>query len=138
MTTLFEKIIAGDIPSVQVYEDAHVIAILDIAPLAEGHTLVIPKKPAQLLHELPFTDATHVFAVVRKLTKALPESLSCDAVTVLLRDGEAAGQEVPHLHVHLIPRTENDSLGPGFGGTGQQVSEDTREAVAEKIRSALD
>ncbi len=137
MTTVFEKIIAGDIPAVRVYEDEHVIAILDIAPVTEGHTLVIPKNPVALLSDLPFTDSTHVFSVVRKLTKALREALSCDAVTVLLRDGPAAGQEVPHLHVHLIPRYENDSLGPGFGGAGEQSSTEEREVVAEKIRATL-
>ncbi len=135
--TLFTKIIEGDIPAVRVYEDEHVIAILDIAPIRPGHTLVIPKNPCQTLAELPFTDATHVFSVVRKLTAALKESLDADAVTVLLRDGEAAGQEVPHLHVHLIPRNEGDGLGPGFGGSGEQASQETRESVAEKIRAAL-
>ena len=137
MATLFEKIIEGEIPAVHVYEDEHTIAFLDIAPIRPGHTLVVPKNPSQTLAELPFTDATHVFSVVRKLTTALRQGLGCDAVTVLLRDGKAAGQEVPHLHVHLIPRTEGDGLGPGFGGTGTKTSQQERETVADKIRKAL-
>lgn len=137
MESIFTKIIRGDIPAVTVYEDEHVIAFLDLHPVRPGHTLVVPKNQCATLAELPFTDATHVWSIVRKLTLALREGLGCHAVTVLLRDGEAAGQEVAHLHVHLIPRDDNDGLGPGFPG-GKQASADEREAVAKRIKTALD
>lgn len=134
---VFCRIIAGEIPATRVYEDEHVVAILDIFPTAEGHTLVIPKRHEALLPDLPFTDATHVFSVVRKLDGALRHALSCEAISILLRDGPAAGQEVAHLHVHLIPRMSDDGLGPAYPSGKEKLTSDDAERIHTAIGRAL-
>lgn len=130
---LFCRIVAGELPSWKVYEDEHVLAFLDVMPSAKGHTLVIPKNHAQLLTELPFTDTTHVFSVVRKVDAALREKLGAQAVSILLRDGPAADQEVPHLHVNVIPRFEDDGMHDGLGQSEKADPEDL-DSTVERLR----
>lgn len=106
---IFCKIIAGEIPSSRIYEDDCCIATLDINPAAPGHTLIIPKE-----HHQDLTDETsekllgHLFKTAAQIGLRQKERLGADGFNVIQNNGEAAGQSVPHLHVHVIPRFMGD------------------------------
>ncbi|MFX1561868.1 MAG: HIT family protein [Promethearchaeota archaeon] len=136
---IFCKIIAGEIPSHTVYNDKDVIAFLDIRPINPGHTLVLPKAHVANLSELGSPVDGHIFKIGRQIAAALRRSgLRCEGINLLLSDGKAAFQEIPHLHLHVIPRFHGDGIrlqaGPNYGQTPptSELSEN-----AEKIRSAL-
>ena len=112
MPTIFEQIVSGDIPGRIVHETATTLAFLDADPLARGHTLVIPKQPDERLDDLPADVAGDVFGVVHELTPVIEDAVDADATTIGMNNGEAAGQEVPHAHVHIIPRFDGDGGGP--------------------------
>lgn len=107
---LFCKIIAGEIPSTAVYEDEDFKAILDVNPAARGHVIIIPKKHASNIYELEDEDAAKVFPIAKKIASALQKTYGCDGVNVLQNNGEAAGQTVFHLHVHVVPRYYGDGV----------------------------
>lgn len=102
--SIFSKIIRGEVPAHKIYEDEFVIAILDINPLSEGHALVIPKEPAETLHELSDDHAAAVGRVLPRICRALKKITGCEAYNVLQNNGAGAGQLVPHVHFHVIPR----------------------------------
>jgi len=102
--SIFSKIIRGEVPAHKIYEDDFVIAILDINPLSEGHALVIPKEPAETLGELSDDHAAAVGRVLPRICRALEKVTGCEAYNVLQNNGEDAGQLVPHVHFHVIPR----------------------------------
>ncbi len=108
---IFCRIVAGDIPSTRVYEDDRVIAFLDINPLAEGHTLIIPKAHAERLTELSAQDAEAVFQPVPALARAVVAATGAEGFNVLQNNGRVAGMAVAHVHVHIIPRRADDGLG---------------------------
>ena len=110
--TIFEKIRDREIPGRIVHETETVIAFLDAHPLAPGHTLVVPKDPYEHLQDLPVELSAELFAVVHELTPSIEDAVAADASTIGINNGEAAGQEVPHVHVHIIPRFEGDDSGP--------------------------
>ncbi len=107
---IFCKIIAGEIPSATVYEDEDFKAILDVNPAAKGHVIILPKKHAANIFELPKEDAEKVFPVAAKIATALMKTYNCDGINILQNNGEAAGQTVFHLHVHVIPRFKGDDV----------------------------
>ncbi len=109
---IFCAIAAGDIPSAELYEDEHTFAFLDINPLGKGHALVIPKAHAQKHSELDATARTAVWATVAKLTPSLCKQAGAEDATIAINDGPNAGQEVPHMHVHIVPRHAEDTAGP--------------------------
>lgn len=125
---LFCKIAAGGIPAQAVYEDAHALAFLDIAPRAPGHTVVIPKVHAPTLAELPDVEVAPLFAAVKKVAALLSRELRCDGITIGINQGRASGQVVDHLHVHLVPRWHNDG-----GGAVQSVVDNKPEETLEEI-----
>jgi len=102
--SIFSKIIRGEVPAHKVYEDDFVIAILDIAPLSEGHTLVIPKEPASTIDELSDEHAAAVGRVLPRITRAIKKVTGASAVNILQNNGPEAGQVVEHVHFHIIPR----------------------------------
>ncbi|MBO4301824.1 HIT family protein [Methanosarcinaceae archaeon] len=108
---LFCKIGAGAIPSYSIYEDDVVLAFLDIAPCAEGHTVVIPKKHYDTFIDMSEEEAAAYYARVNKIAKALKDGLKADGITLGINIGEAAGQSVMHVHTHLIPRRNGDGGG---------------------------
>jgi len=134
---LFCKIISGEIPSYRVYEDEAVYAFIDINPASEGHTLVAPKKHFNSFTDLGAEDVAALFEAARKVTLALEKAFSANGMNIGVNNGEVAGQEVPHVHVHVIPRKKGD------GGRGIKsivwAEPDTAnlEGVAEKIRKAF-
>ncbi|SFF80553.1 histidine triad (HIT) family protein [Halopelagius inordinatus] len=136
--TIFEKIVAGEIPARSVYETDAVFAFLDANPLAPGHTLVVPKEAYERVGEMPADVASDVFAAVHRLTPKVEDAVDADAVTVGVNDGKAAGQEVPHVHVHLVPRFEGDGGGPihAVAGDRPDLTEEELDAIADGISDA--
>jgi len=110
MDCIFCKIISGDIPAIRVLDEARVIAFMDINPSAKGHLLVVPKKHAENIFEIEKDDLSAVFRAVKRCAMAIKEALNADGATVLQLNGKASDQVVPHLHVHVIPRWNNDGL----------------------------
>ena len=101
---LFARIIDGEIPSHRVFDDAHVYAFLDIGPLSVGHTLVIPKQEVALLHELDTPHAEALGRALPKIAAAVMKATGTTAYNLLQNNGPAAGQEVMHVHFHIIPK----------------------------------
>ena len=99
---IFCKINKGEIPSTTIYEDDDFKVMLDINPASRGHAVILPKNHAADLFELADDDAEKLFKIARKCAKSMMEVLHCDGINVLQNNGEAAGQTVFHLHVHLM------------------------------------
>ena len=112
--TIFSKIIRGEIPCHRVYEDQHVIAFLDINPLAPGHTLVVPKEPAATLGELSDDAAAGVGRVLPRICRAVMKATGATAYNVLQNNGADAHQAVMHVHFHVIPKAGSQGLGIGW------------------------
>ena len=108
---VFCKIVAGEAPASLVYEDAEVAAFMDMRPVTKGHTLVIPKSHAKNIDELDRGLGGRLFDTALDLSRAIRESVGSDGVNLFVADGEAAGQEVFHFHLHIIPRFEGDGFG---------------------------
>ncbi len=112
---LFCGIVDGEIPGRIVYEDDDAIAFLDVNPLARGHTLIVPKIHRERVNDLDLAEAGALFRAVATVTPAVEAAVDAPASTVAVNNGEAAGQEVPHLHVHVVPRWPGDGAGPIHG-----------------------
>ena len=115
MTCLFCKIARGEIPSEKVVENERAFAFLDIRPLARGHVLVIPKAHAERFGDMLPADAHAVMDLVQTVVRRQRVGLGTEGATIAVNDGRAAGQEVMHVHVHLVPRQETDGHGPIHG-----------------------
>ena len=135
---IFCSIVDGEIPSYTVYEDDAVVAFLDANPLARGHTLVIPKEHHERVNDLPTDLATDLFAAVHDLTARIEAAVDAEATTIAVNNGELAGQEVPHVHVHVVPRFEGDGSRPIHALIEERpdVGDDELEDVAAAIDSA--
>lgn len=101
--TIFTKILRGDIPCHKVYEDEHVLAFLDINPISHGHTLVIPKQPAQTLDQLSDDNAAAIGRVLPRIARAILAATGTTAYNLLQNNGSEAHQSVHHVHFHMIP-----------------------------------
>jgi len=134
--TIFTKIIDGSIPCHKVYEDDLVLAFLDIGPLSEGHTLVIPKEPAVTLDELSDESAAAIGRVLPRLSRALMKVTGCEQYNVLQNNGVRAHQVVQHVHFHLIPKP-GDALGLGVGWPAGRLDPEQGNALAARIAAAL-
>src|SRR6478609_9573029 len=110
MSTVFDRILSGEIPCYRVYEDEHVLAFLDIGPLSPGHTLVIPKERAAKLHELSDDAAAALGRVLPRLCRAVLAATGCTDYNVLQNNGAAAHQAVFHVHFHIVPRSAESGL----------------------------
>ncbi|MPM14587.1 hypothetical protein SDC9_60951 [bioreactor metagenome] len=108
METIFTKILEGKIPSVRLHEDELCFVILDINPVNKGHLLIITKESYPLLSDCPDSTLSHLMHVAKRADAKLREVLHCDATNLIINNGKASGQEVPHLHLHVIPRWESD------------------------------
>ncbi len=132
---IFCKIVAGEIPSSAIYEDENVKVILDIAPAAKGHAILLVKEHAANIFELKPELAGRIFAVVPKVAAAIKEELGCDGMNILQNNGVEAGQTVFHLHIHFIPRWKDDAVNIKWTPLG--YGEGEAAALAEAIRSRL-
>ena len=132
---IFCRIVAGDLPSRTIFEDERVIAFLDANPLAEGHTLVIPKEHHPDLQSLPEDLAAHLFGALHRLVPVVEDAVDADGSNVAFNNGPAAGQEVPHVHGHIIPRFEDDGGNPihAIAGTRPELSDDELDSISERI-----
>jgi len=111
MDCLFCKIVAGEISSHKVYEDDFVYAFLDIYPCSEGHTIVLPKQHFARFTDMDEKHAASFFSSVNKVAKLIERALALEAMNIGMNNGEIAGQTVQHVHVHIIPRRDNDKGG---------------------------
>jgi histidine triad (HIT) family protein len=140
MDCIFCKIISGEYDSSKIYEDESLLAIMDIFPVNSGHILIIPKKHIELVSELDDETSGKIFILAKKINRALRKSgIKLEGINYFLADGEAAGQEIFHSHLHLIPRFKNDGFGLKFP-KGYRVNVPTIDElniIAEKIKSAL-
>ncbi|MCF0238044.1 MAG: HIT family protein [Sphaerochaetaceae bacterium] len=108
METIFTKIGAGIIPSTKIYEDEVCFAILDIRPIKKGHSLVIAREPYKNTNECPEDILCHMMSVVKKIETKMREVLHTNGSNIVINNDPASGQEVPHLHIHIVPRYNKD------------------------------
>ena len=132
---IFCKIVAGQIPCTKVYEDEHVLSFLDISPISPGHTLLIPKKHYEAVSEMSAAEVSALFRPVAVLAAAVKAAVKADGLNVLQNNGASAGQVVPHLHIHLIPRWPGDGL--GFRWPSRKADMDMLVQQAAAIRASL-
>ena len=130
MTTIFTRIIQGEIPGTFVYKDEACVAFMSINPMADGHVLVIPRDEVDHWVDLSPYIASHLFEVSHRISRALSVAFPCEKVGLII-----AGYEVNHCHIHLIPTTNMGQL--SFANAATSVERSTLEVHAEKIAAAL-
>ena len=135
---VFCAIVAGSVPASVVYRDDKCMAFMDVRPVTPGHLLVVPLVHSKSLAELEPAVGGHLFVVAQRLAAAIQRSgLRADGINFFLADGEAAGQEVCHLHLHVFPRFQGDGFGLRFSPDyGQPVARTRLDGEAESIASA--
>lgn len=131
---IFAKILRGDLPCHKVYEDDMTIAIMDIMPRADGHTLVIPKNASRNLLDVNADDMNAVMATAQKIAQAQLTAFEADGITVQQFNESAGGQVIFHLHVHVIPRKAGVPLKPH---TGEMADGELLAGHAEQLRKVL-
>jgi histidine triad (HIT) family protein len=129
--TIFSKIIAGDIPSYKIAENEKFFAFLDIFPLREGHTLVVPKNETDNLFDLPEDYLKEILVFARPIAKAIERSFDCDRCGI-----SVIGLEVPHAHIHLIPINSSNDL--NFTQAKPKAADDLLKKVQQKILGNLE
>ena len=134
--TIFTRIIAREIPCHRVYEDDKVLAFLDIGPLSPGHTLVIPKEPAETLDRLSDDSAAALGRVLPRLSRAVLRATGAQDFNVLQNNGAAAHQAVGHVHFHIIPKF-SDGAGLGIDWPAGSLSPEDGERLAQAIAARL-
>jgi len=130
----FARILRGELPSIQLAEDDGALAIMDIMPQADGHVLVIPKAPAEQIFELPDGALVAAIRMTQRLAVAVRKALEPDGVFVGQFNGAAAGQTVPHVHFHIIPRWKGSELRLH---AREQADPDKLRSIAQRIRQQL-
>lgn len=131
---IFCKIANGEIPSKTLYEDENFRVIFDINPASLGHAIILPKEHSANIYDLPETDASKIFLVAKKVAGVLQDVLQCDGMNILQNNGEAAGQSVFHLHVHVIPRYQDDTVSiKWIPGTLEERFGDIEKRVREVL-----
>lgn len=138
MACVFCRILADRAPSRTVYRDEAVVGFLDAHPLAPGHTLVVPAEHHERLEDLPTDLARALFGAVHRLLDPVGDAVDADATTVAVNNGPAAGQEVPHVHCHVIPRFSADGGGPihAVMGPRPRLDDDELDAIADRIAAS--
>jgi len=136
---IFCAILAGEAPASFIYRDDLVAAFMDLRPVNPGHTLVIPREHAASLNEVPPAAAERMMSAAQRIAAALPATgVRMEAYNLFLADGEPAGQEVFHAHLHVIPRYEGDGFGLRFApGYGRREDREVLDRQAEALQGAL-
>ena len=133
---IFCKIIAGEIPATIVHEDDDLLVIMDIGPIVKGHALVVSKKHCDPVTETPDDLLAKLHVAAKRIAAAQMNGLGADGVNIMQNNGKAAGQEVPHIHVHVIPRFSKD--GHHWNWSAKKYDDfDEMNALAEKMRKHL-
>jgi len=127
--------VAGEIPVAKIYEDDLVLSFLDIGPVSDGHTLVIPKQHFERLHDCPPELLGRVCSRLGRIAKAVASSMSSQGYNVLCNNGRPAGQLVDHLHFHIIPRNTGDGVFDRW--PAYRYQEGKIEEIADRIRKNL-
>ena len=131
---IFAKILRGEAPAFKVYEDDHTLAFMDVMPQVDGHTLVIPKDPAQNIHEADPVILGATIQTVQKVSLAVKQAFDAPGIMVAQLNGPAAGQTVFHLHFHVLPRHD----GLEFRMHARDMEDfDKLEAHADRVRACL-
>ena len=134
---VFCEILRGESPASFTYQDDSVVAFMDVQPITRGHMLVVPREHAVLMSDLNETAAMRTFKVARKLAALARHTLGAAGVNLFVADGEVAFQDVPHFHVHVIPRYPNDGFGLTFPHTYEHPPARAQlDAIAAAIRAA--
>jgi histidine triad (HIT) family protein len=133
---LFEKIASGDIPSHRVYEDERVVAFLDINPLSRGHTLVIPRRRYRTLDEMPEEEAAALGRVLPRIARAVMKATGESSYNVLQNNGKPAGQHVPHVHFHIIPKFADGSGLPHMW-PARPIDDEDAQKLCRQIVAAM-
>ena len=132
---IFCKMVAGQIPVTKIYEDEVVLAFLDIGPISDGHTLVIPKQHFERLHDCPAELLSSFASHLGKIASAGAAAMNSDGYTVLCNNGRAAGQLIDHLHFHIIPRNTGDGVFNRW--PAYKYEQGKVDRIAAKIRENL-
>ncbi|PIR47691.1 HIT family protein [Candidatus Uhrbacteria bacterium CG10_big_fil_rev_8_21_14_0_10_50_16] len=132
---IFCKIVRGELPSIKVYEDTHVLAFMDIEPVAVGHVLVIPKEHAKNLYDASEESMTRAFRVAHRIGPSVANAVGAEGFHLTMNNGEAAWQTVFHPHLHILPRYQGDHHDPW---KKQDRSREELAADAQKIQTVLD
>ncbi len=135
MDCLFCKIIRKEIPSDVIFENDFAIGVLDVNPVAPGHSMVIPRSHSETIVDLPENLIEGVFGAVREVLKKLKEKINPDAFTIGINHGRAAGQAIDHLHVHVVPRWKNDGGASIHGVVKNQPDKKEFEEIKKKFRT---
>ena len=130
----FAKILRGELPCFKLYEDEHTLAFMDIMPQSDGHALIIPKEAAVTMLELSEAATVACIKLTRRIVLAADKAMNCGGIQVIQVNGAVAGQTVPHVHFHVIPRYEQTPLTMHAAKMGDPVK---IQALAEKIIAAL-
>jgi len=132
--TIFGKILNNEVPCHRVYEDSDVLAFLDVNPLSRGHTLVIPREPAETLDKLSPQAAAAIGRALPRIARAVIAATGASAYNVLQNNGVAAHQAVMHVHFHIIPKYDDGTgLGIGWKTTKLEGGEQLAKAIADKL-----
>jgi histidine triad (HIT) family protein len=131
---VFARILRGELPKIAVYEDDLTLAFLDIMPATDGHTLVIPKEPAETIFDCSPDGAAALIRTTQKVAAAVRRAFACPGLMLVQLNGAAAGQSIPHLHFHILPRAHG--LDMKLHGRAM-VDPKTLLPFAEKIQAAL-
>ena len=134
--TIFSKIIRGELPCHKIYEDDAVLAFLDINPLCEGHTLVIPKQEAATVDKLSDESAAAIGRVLPRLCRAVMRATGATEYNILQNNGRGAHQAVFHVHFHIIPKY-GDGQGLGIGWKPMSMAAERGQELAQKIAQLL-
>ena len=135
--TVFTKILSGQIPSHKIYEDEFVYAFLDIAPLSLGHTLIIPKEPAETMDKLSDKSAAALGRVMPKICRAVMHATGTNEYNILQNNGSGAHQAVMHLHFHIIPKP-NSTEGLGIGWPAKAIDHEASQVLVSQIVKSLE
>jgi histidine triad (HIT) family protein len=137
---IFCRIINKETSASIVYEDAEVIAFLSHRPVNVGHTLVVPKKHYSNIYDIPELEAAYLFKITKRLTHAVRDSVNAEGIRIVQNNGEAAGQVVFHLHIHIIPLKPQDDLHKSgvYRNHMRERNEEELKQDREKIKDALE
>jgi len=131
---IFTRILRGEMPAFSVYETENCLAFLDVMPQADGHTLVLPKAPAETLFDLDKNSAANLINSVQHVARGVRDAFTPDGIKLMQFNGTAAGQTVFHVHIHIVPCYDDRPLRRHARGMAEP---ETLEEHAERIRSAL-
>lgn len=132
---IFCKIIAGELPAYKIYEDDHVLAILDINPVSDGHTLIMPKKHSENMMNTDSPVLEQMITVTKRVAAAVVKAFDKQAFNLNMNNGRLAGQIVPHLHWHIIPREEGDGL--KLWPSKDEINDAAAKSIVNKIKANL-